>query len=318
MQQNPDVVLARLDEEKARQGIAVAEGAFCAPKVTVGSGLAYASGFPMSIDGVGAQHRPGLRSHHGHFQSPQQPAGRAGEEDAREAGYASAGKRDDAAYRAAALYLESERAGRLAGLARKEIDNRQSILDTTHAQVAEGRALPLTSRLRSPWRKRSRAVLFCSKTIRDAAETSLLPVALGFPAEDRVTPANEDRPAPEMPASPDAAIQSALESNKELRQLQSQVASKQIEMRAERASKWPRADLVAQYGLFAKFNNYSQYFNSFQRNNGEIGASFRIAYPRRRRGERGGCAIGNRSQPHQSGNGERAQPHRHRSSSRHA
>jgi outer membrane protein TolC len=110
---------------------------------------------------------------------------------------------------------------------------------------------------------------------RDAAEISLA-VALGFPAEDRIIPATEDRPAPEMPVSQETAIQSALESNKELRQLQSQVASKQIEMRAEKASKWPRADLVAQYGLFAKFNNYSQYFNNFQRNNGEIGASFQL------------------------------------------
>lgn len=273
MRQNPDVVLARLDEEKARQGIAVAKAPFT-PKVTVGSGLAYTSGFPMSIDGsapsiVQAAATMNIFNRRNSLLVAQ------AKEDARGAGYASAGKRDDAAYRAAALYLDSERAGRLAGLARKEIDNRQSILDTTHAQVAEGRALPLTEKQAALAVAQAKQAVLSLEDDRDAAETSLA-VALGFPAEDRVTPANEDRPAPEMPASPDAAIQSALESNKELRQLQSQVASKQIEMRAERASKWPRADLVAQYGLFAKFNNYSQYFNSFQRNNGEIGASFQL------------------------------------------
>ena len=38
----------------------------------------------------------------------------------------------------------------------------------------------------------------------------------------------------------------------------------------------PRADLVAQYALLAKFNNYTQFYNSFQRNNGQIGASFQV------------------------------------------
>ena len=33
----------------------------------------------------------------------------------------------------------------------------------------------------------------------------------------------------------------------------------------------PRADLVSQYGLFARFNNYDEFFRKFQRNNGQIG-----------------------------------------------
>src|SRR5512146_2732950 len=48
--QNPDVALARLDAEKARQGIRVARDPFT-PRITAGSGLAYSNGFPMSIEG---------------------------------------------------------------------------------------------------------------------------------------------------------------------------------------------------------------------------------------------------------------------------
>jgi len=33
---------------------------------------------------------------------------------------------------------------------------------------------------------------------------------------------------------------------------------------------------VAQYGLFAKFNHYADYFNTFKRNNGQIGLSFQL------------------------------------------
>ena len=50
MAQNPDITLARLDEENARHGVQIAKDPF-APRITVGSGLAYSNGFPMSIEG---------------------------------------------------------------------------------------------------------------------------------------------------------------------------------------------------------------------------------------------------------------------------
>src|SRR5437764_15261819 len=48
--QNPDIALARLDEHKAQHAVRIANDPF-APKVGLGSGLAYSSGFPLSIEG---------------------------------------------------------------------------------------------------------------------------------------------------------------------------------------------------------------------------------------------------------------------------
>ena len=48
--QNPEIMLARLDEEKSRHAVQVARDPFL-PRITVGSGLAYSNGFPMSIEG---------------------------------------------------------------------------------------------------------------------------------------------------------------------------------------------------------------------------------------------------------------------------
>src|SRR5205823_3408377 len=45
---------------------------------------------------------------------------------------------------------------------------------------------------------------------------------------------------------------------------------------SEKSNRLPRADLVAQYGLFARFNNYDEFFRKFQRNNGQIGISFQL------------------------------------------
>src|SRR6266567_1963132 len=50
VQQNADITLARLDEESAHLAIRIAKDPFM-PRVTAGSGLAYSSGFPMSVEG---------------------------------------------------------------------------------------------------------------------------------------------------------------------------------------------------------------------------------------------------------------------------
>jgi outer membrane protein len=273
LKQNPDIVLARLDEEKARQAIRVARDPF-SPRVTVGSGLAYSNGFPMSIEGSApsvfqAQANMAIFNRQKSLEVAQT------KEDARGAAFATAAKRDDAAYRAAMLYLDAERAAQLTEVSRRDIDSRRRILETVQAQVTEGRALPLTQKQAELAVAQARQAALDLDDQRDSAETSLA-IALGFPAEDRVHPTTEERPTPPLPATAAEALQTAVTASNELRQLRSQLSAKELEIRSDKAARLPRVDLVAQYALLAKFNNYAQYYSSFQRNNGEIGASFQV------------------------------------------
>src|SRR5205085_12473798 len=48
--QNPDVIMARLDQVKSEAAVRVAKDPFT-PRIGVGSGLAYSNGFPLSIEG---------------------------------------------------------------------------------------------------------------------------------------------------------------------------------------------------------------------------------------------------------------------------
>jgi outer membrane protein len=273
LKQNPDIALARLDEEKMRQGVRLAHGPFT-PRVTAGSGLAYSDGMPVSIAGSAPSVAQAVTTLD-IFNRQQSLLVAQAKEDARGSAFASANKRDEAAYRVAALFLDAERAARLRELAGKDIENRQRVLAAIQAQVQEGRALPLAQKQAELAIALSRQATLNFEDQRDAAETSLA-VALGFPAEDRVHPAQEERAAPMLPASMEEAIETALESNKELRQLQSQSASKQLEIRSDKAARWPRVDLLAQYTMLAKFNNYAEFFNKFQRNNGQVGMSFQV------------------------------------------
>src|SRR6185437_9313393 len=110
--QNPEVLMARLDEAKASLGVRVARSPFT-PRLGVGSGVAYSNGFPLSIEGSA----PAAFEAKGNaylFNMPQHYAIQQAKETARGANIASGEKSDEIAYRVASLYIDADRAGRLA------------------------------------------------------------------------------------------------------------------------------------------------------------------------------------------------------------
>src|ERR1039457_2838564 len=144
LRQNPDIALSRLEEERARQAVQVAKDPFT-PRLTVGSGLAYSNGFPMSIEGSA----PSIVQAHANqflFNRQQSYAVAQAKEQVRGAGIDVASKRDEVAYRTASLYLEAERAARVLTMARKDTESLQTVLAAIQAQVKEGRALPLADK----------------------------------------------------------------------------------------------------------------------------------------------------------------------------
>jgi len=275
LKQNPDITLARLDEAKARQGVLVAKDPFT-PHLVIGSGLAYSNGFPMSIQGS-APSVVQANIVQDIFNRQQSLAVAQAKENARGAALDVAGKRDEVVFRTSSLYLDAERASRLVELVRRESESLQKVLETVQTQVREGRALPLAEKTVAANLAHARQA---AELLDDDAATSetALARALGFSAEDRVHPVAEERAAPPLPASEEEAIASALDSNKDLRKLESQITAKELEKRGVKAQRLPRVDLVAQYALLAKFNNYAEFFQKYQQNNEQIGMSFQIPF----------------------------------------
>ena len=275
LKQNPDITLARLDEAKARQGVLVARDPFT-PHLVIGSGLAYSNGFPMSIQGS-APSVVQANIVQDIFNRQQSLAVAQAKESARGAALDVAGKRDEVVFRTASLYLDAERASRLKEFARRESESLQKVLETVQTQVREGRALPLAEKTAAANLAHARQT---AELLDDDAATSetALAMALGFSAEDRVHPVAEERAAPPLPASEEEAIASALDSNKDLRKLESQITAKELEKRGVKAQRLPRVDLVAQYALLAKFNNYAEFFQKYQQNNEQIGMSFQMPF----------------------------------------
>ena len=273
LKQNPDIALARMDEDRARQAVRVARDPF-APKLVVGSGLAYTNGFPMSLEGSA----PSIFQANVTqflFNRPQSYLAAQTRENARTAQIGVTSKQEEVVYRTTSLYLDAERTARVGELARKDSDSLQTVLEAVQAQVREGRALPLLEKQANLNLARAREAASDLAADQETAETALA-IALGYTAQDRVRATSDDHMPPAVAGSEDDVIQKALRGSKELRRLESQIAAKTLEMRGEAAARLPRIDLVAQYSMLSKINNYDQYFQRFQRNNVEVGASFQL------------------------------------------
>ena len=273
LQQNPDLLLARFDEIRQNQAVRVARDPF-ALKVGVGSGLGWNNGFPLGIDGAAPSLVQG-RASASIYNRPQKLKVAQELENSRGLRHDIQGRREEVVHRVAVAYLDTARISRLAQVAKGQIDALAQIQQTVAARVTEGRAIPVDElRARVEVEKsRQRADQFASEL--DMAESSLA-ILLGFGAEDRARPAAESAVVAELPESEDRAIALALENSPDLKRLQSAILAKGFEIQSFKSSRLPRADFFAQYGLFAKFNNYEDYFRTFQRHNGQIGVSLQM------------------------------------------
>ena len=271
--QNPDVVLARLDEFKAAQGIRLARDPFV-PRLDVGSGLAYTNGYPQSVEGS-APSIITAKANAFVYNRQQTYVLAQAHENARGAAMATASKRDEVAFRTASLYLDLDRAAKLGEMARKQVESLTKVAATARSRVEEGYELPIEEKRAIVELKRSEQRLESIQSDEDGAERSLA-VALGYTAEDHVQTSGEEISAGPLPESEQIALASALDSNKDLRRLESALVAKGLEIKGDKAQRLPHVDLVAQYALFSRFNHLDEYFLRFQKNNEELGLAFSV------------------------------------------
>jgi len=273
MTQSPEAVLARLDEQRAASAVRAARDPFY-PKIFAGSGLAYSSGFPLSIEGS-APSVLESRAIASVFNKPQKMLLEKAKADQKTAGVAASMKQEEVGYRAAVLYMEAGRLAAAVRAAKELVGPLERAAETVKARVEAGRELTIEARRAALRVAQARQRVVRLETSQSDAEAQLALVA-GMPDGDRARPAEPELPIQIGLSSEQDAVVKALQNSKEIRRLESVVIAKGFERRSYAASQLPRLDLVAQYGLFAKFNNYDKFFNQFQRHNGQIGVSIQV------------------------------------------
>jgi len=264
LKQNPDIALARLAEQRAVLQVQVVKEPLL-PRVIAGSGLAYSNGFPMSIEGS-APSIMQAKAERTLYSKPQGYQVAEARENAVGATYSTAATREEIALRTATRGSE---------LAAKQAEELGRVEALVRLRVGEGKEKEIEGRRAALNVARARQKVAMLEAQRRRLSASLGTV-LGLSPADLIVPLGEERASPEMPSDEEISVQQALRDNPEIRKLESSLAAKGLQVRAFKAMRYPKVDLVAQYGLFAKFNHWEDYFRTFQRHNGEIGMSVSV------------------------------------------
>lgn len=264
LQQNPDLLLARIEAERVAGGVGVAKGAF-ATQAFAGSGLGWTDGIPQSVEGsspaaVQATARRTI------FDRAAQLRVREARANAEAASHNAASKENEVAFRIAEAWLQLDESSRLIDLLGERIPRFRSMAEAAALRVSEGRALPLEASRTKLDRLRAEQFLQMERSRRRALEAALASY-LGLDAGSNITTMG-DGSVIETGRLPGATG--------ELDSLAANVEAKTLAIQAEKAASLPRLDLVAQYSLLTRFNNYEEFFNRFQRHNGQVGIALRV------------------------------------------
>jgi outer membrane protein TolC len=208
------------------------------------------------------------------FDRPQTYRIAQSKENERGAGIDVTLRQQDIAYRVSTAFLDAENAVRSAAAADRQYQSLAQVKQFTDVRVADGREL------RNESTRANVNALLAQNTAEEFAYAganaeAALAQLLGFPAGDRVRPAIEDRELDAI-APQDQAVSNAVAQSTELRRLESNLKAKQLEVKSFEATRLPTINLVSQFAVLAKYNNFEVFYPRFQRTNFQIGASIEI------------------------------------------
>lgn len=272
---NPDVLQSRLSEQKAAQQTIIQKDPF-SPKLYAGSGAAWTTGYPQSIDG-NAPSVLQARAAMAVFNKPTSYRIAQAKENQHGAELETESLQDEVAYEVALKYIEIAQLTRTLELRQKQTATLNSSQQLIHERVVQGRQLPIDEMKAKLDLAVEKDRALETKLNLDAAEQALAQLT-GFPAGDRVQASELDLNRGLIaiaPASEEQTVAAALQADKSLPILQSRITAKRLEIRSYKAELLPQVDLVAQYSLLAHYN-YADSFARFQPNNGELGLSFKV------------------------------------------
>ncbi len=262
------------DQSRAHDAYREARSAFI-PMVTAGSGLAATFGFPLSIEGS-APSVVSVNSQSFLLNSAQRDFIKATRQEWLAAIAQTADRRSQVVLEAAITYVQLDALSTRLRILRQQQDavDKAKFIVTQRVQEGVDSHLELTKANLDSARVRMKIVE--SQTAVDVLRERLAQLT-GIPASSIETSTESIPKLPEV-RQEDNLIPRALDSSAALKAADQRVTAQLFRASGEHKQLRPAADLVGQYGLFARYNNYDQYFRKFQQHNGTIGLAIRIPF----------------------------------------
>lgn len=267
-----DLALARLQYGVMQRQIGVARSAFL-PNVYTGTGVAYTNGFPL-LEGGGAPAIFSLSYAQQIFNPPLKGEQRAAEQRAEEQRLSMDDVRDTVMSRAALDYLELAKVRHALELMYAERTSAGRILEATRERADTGRELPIeVIRVQLTTARIEQRIAQLED--RDDSLSGELRDMMGLTADERIEVATEDIPGAAAEVSKDL-VSEAMANNLDLKEAQTELRAREFKLKGEQGGRWPSFALIGQYNVLSKINNYTDFFNKFQRNNVIFGVQVQI------------------------------------------
>jgi len=267
-----DLALARLQYGVMQRQIGVARSAFL-PNIYTGTGVAYTSGFPL-LEGGGAPAIFTLSYTQQIFNPPLKGEQRAAEQRAEEQRLSMDDVRDTVMSRAALDYLELAKVRHALELMHGERTSAGRILEATRERADTGRELPIEV-IRAQLTTARIEQRIAQMEDRDDSLSGELRDMMGMPSDEMIEVSTEEIPGVAAEASKDI-VSEAMANNVQLKQAQTELRAREFKLKGEQGGRWPSFALTGQYNVLSKINNYTDFFNKFQRNNVIFGVQVQI------------------------------------------
>ncbi|MFZ0786762.1 MAG: TolC family protein [Candidatus Acidiferrales bacterium] len=272
LQNSRDLKLARVQYNVALNEAGVDRAAF-RPNLYTGAGLAYTYGFP-SLPGGEAPSVFQLDYQQTVFNPLLKGQQKAAEDRAKNQKLEMDRMRDDVIVRAATEYLELAEVQHSLDLMHGERASAEKILQAMQERLAANQELPI-----DVTRSQLALARIQERTIKleDREETLEAEIRdlTGVPDTQSIE-AQQDEPSFAVDQSVSDMEDLALQNDRSVTEAENERDAQQHIMRGAHLSYFPTVDIVGQYAILSKFNNYGEFYKTFQRNNLNVGIQVTI------------------------------------------
>ena len=272
LQNSKEIQVAKIQASVADHAALITRAQFM-PNLYAGSGAGYTNGIPETPGGR-APSVFNVTYTEQIFNEPLRGQGKEMQEQAKSQKIALQDARNSVITRTAMAYLELGKVRHTLELLRKEQESADKILQVTQERQGEGFELPVEVTKAQLTKAQVVQRILQLEGRQDELEV-FLRYQLGLSDEQAIEVTPEELPG-EAEQAGDNLVAMAMTSNAGLQLAESDVRAKEFRLKGERRGYFPTLEFVSVYSVLAKFNNYLQFFNHFQRNNFNAGIEMQV------------------------------------------
>jgi outer membrane protein TolC len=272
LRNSKDIQVAKLQASVAEHASQVSKAEFL-PNLYAGSGAGYTYGIPETPGG----RAPSLFNFtytEQIYNEPLRGQGKELEEQARSQRIVLQDVKNGVVLRTAMAYLELAKVRHSLELLRAEQGSADKILQVTQERQGEGYELPVEVTKAQLTKAQVTQRILQLEGREDELEV-FLQGQLGLEQEQAIEVTPEELPG-EAEQEGANLVAMAMQNNAGLMLAESDVRAKEFRLKGEKRGNLPTLEVVSTYSLLAKFNNYTEFFNKFQRNNFNAGVQVQV------------------------------------------